>query len=172
MKNKISLFGEGVLSGLLYDDNHKLLNYKSSSFFNKLSNKYEVVNYSRKTMNSKMFLSILNKLIELKVKFKCVVINIGENEAISCNNDLSIFKEFKNNLAEAIKLCKANKIKVILIGLPCNENNSDFRLFNEEIMYQALANGIAYVNNSDVYYNVAYTINGQNDIANKLFMAM
>ncbi len=172
MKNKISLFGEGVLSGLLYDENHKLLNYKSSSFFNKLSNKYEVVNYSRKSMNSKMLLDILKKLIALKIGFKCIVINVGENEAMSCNNNLSVFKEFKNNLSAAIKLCKANKIKVILIGLPYNDNNSDFKLFNEEIMYQALANGITYVNNSDVYYNVAYTLNGQNDIANNLFMAM
>lgn len=172
MKNKISLFGEGVLSGLLYDENHKLLNYKSSSFFNKLSNKYEVVNYSRKSMNSIMLVDILSKLIALKIKFKCIVINIGENEAMNCNNDLNAFKEFKNNLDKAIKICKANKIKAILIGLPHNDNNSNFKLFNEEIMYQALANGITYVNSSDVYYNVAYTIKGQNDIANNLFMAM
>ncbi|UKI49384.1 MAG: hypothetical protein L6U99_11875 [Clostridium sp.] len=70
-----------------------------------------------------------------------------------------LFKEFKNNLDKTIKICKANKIKAIfLLAYLIMIIILIFKLFNEEIMYQALANGITYVNSSDVYYNVAYTI--------------
>lgn len=176
MKNKMALFGEEVLSGALYDENNKLLNCKSSYLLNKLSSRFEVHNYSTNKMNSNRALVLLKKVTKLKYKYKTLVINLGVNEAIEAKKTSRLgiaLKIFEQNVLEMINICKENKIQPIVVGLPKEEKvNEEFNAFSEALTYICLSQGIKYVSNREMYFKEAYTVLGQQNIANNLFLSM